>query len=154
MATSPPPLPPRQLDYGRPDPASPGPDRSDWAWAFLPPFLSFGAAIGVITLAMVFVIPRFEQIFKDFKMDLPGPTKLLLAISRWFTNNYGWAVSAVACTALAVGLAFLDGRARRRGRWFYPLLAALVFVGVVVFVVIALFLPMITLVEGISGTKK
>jgi type IV pilus assembly protein PilC len=40
---------------------------------------------------MIFVIPKFEQIFKDFKTDLPGITKMLLAISRWFANDYGWA---------------------------------------------------------------
>ena len=154
MVTQPPPIPPRALDYGGPDPQSPGRSADDWIWAFLPPFLSFGAVIGVFTLAMVFVIPRFEQIFKDFRLDLPGPTKLLLAVSRWFTNDYGWAFSVAACTALAVGLAFLDERARRRRRWLYPLLALLLFIGAVVFVILALFLPMISLMDGISGTSK
>src|SRR5205814_10274143 len=32
-----------------------------------------------------------EDIFKDFGTKLPGVTELLLAISRWFANRYGWA---------------------------------------------------------------
>ncbi len=42
-------------------------------------------------MIMIFVIPKFEQIFKDFKTELPGITKALLAVSRWFANDYGWA---------------------------------------------------------------
>jgi len=35
---------------------------------------------------LAFIVPKFEQIFKDFKTELPGITKLLLNISRWFAN--------------------------------------------------------------------
>jgi type IV pilus assembly protein PilC len=48
-------------------------------------------AVGVVTMIMIFVIPKFQDIFKDFKVELPGITKLLLAISHWFANDYGWA---------------------------------------------------------------
>ena len=40
---------------------------------------------------MIFVIPKFKEIFADFKLELPGVTKLLLAISNWFAVQYGWA---------------------------------------------------------------
>src|SRR5258707_10088487 len=42
-------------------------------------------------MIMIFVIPKFEQIFKDFKVSLPPVTVALLVVSRWFANDYGWA---------------------------------------------------------------
>src|SRR5947207_8489791 len=48
-------------------------------------------AVGVVTMIMIFVIPKFQDIFKDFKVELPAITKMLLSISRWFANDYGWA---------------------------------------------------------------
>jgi type IV pilus assembly protein PilC len=59
--------------------------------AMIYPAVVITIAVGIVSMIMIFVIPKFEQIFKDFKTDLPGITKLLLAISRWFANDYGWA---------------------------------------------------------------
>ncbi|MGD0766612.1 MAG: type II secretion system F family protein [Tepidisphaeraceae bacterium] len=47
--------------------------------------------IGVVSLVMVFVIPKYKSIFADFHTQLPPVTKLLLAISNWFATQYGWA---------------------------------------------------------------
>src|SRR5438874_3188851 len=59
--------------------------------AMIYPAVVISIAVGVVSMIMVFVIPKFEQIFKDFKLELPAPTMVLLAISRWFANDYGWA---------------------------------------------------------------
>src|SRR5256714_14303746 len=59
--------------------------------AMIYPAVVITIAVGIVSMIMIFVIPKFEQIFKDFKTDLPAITKLLLAISRWFANDYGWA---------------------------------------------------------------
>src|SRR5438046_8858450 len=59
--------------------------------AMIYPAVVITIAVGIVSMIMIFVIPKFEQIFKDFKTDLPGITKILLAISRWFANDYGWA---------------------------------------------------------------
>jgi len=47
-------------------------------------------AVGIVSMIMVFVIPKFKQIFADFGVALPGITQLLLDISTWFAN-WGWA---------------------------------------------------------------
>ena len=39
-------------------------------------------AVGIVSMIMIFVIPKFETIFKDFHTELPGITQVLLAISR------------------------------------------------------------------------
>ena len=37
---------------------------------------------------MVFIIPKFEKIFKDFNMKLPWLTQALMDTSRWFANYW------------------------------------------------------------------
>src|SRR5688500_3410187 len=59
--------------------------------AMIYPAVVISIAVGIVSMIMVFVIPKFEEIFKDFKLDLPPPTKILLYISRWFSLQYGWA---------------------------------------------------------------
>src|SRR5215207_5305484 len=59
--------------------------------AMIYPAVVISIAVGIVSMIMIFVIPKFEDIFRDFKLDLPPPTKILLAISRWFSLDYGWA---------------------------------------------------------------
>ncbi|MBC7785364.1 MAG: type II secretion system F family protein [Burkholderiales bacterium] len=59
--------------------------------AMIYPAVVISIAVAIVSMIMIFVIPKFEQIFKDFKTELPGITKVLLAVSRWFANDYGWA---------------------------------------------------------------
>ncbi len=59
--------------------------------AMIYPAVVISIAVGIVSAIMIFVIPKFEQIFKDFGAKLPGVTLALLAISHWFANDYGWA---------------------------------------------------------------
>lgn len=59
--------------------------------AMIYPAVVISIAVAIVSMIMIFVIPRFEQIFKDFKTDLPGITQVLLTVSRWFAQQYGWA---------------------------------------------------------------
>jgi type IV pilus assembly protein PilC len=59
--------------------------------AMIYPAVVITIAIAIVSMIMIFVIPKFEQIFKDFKVSLPPVTQYLLIVSRWFANDYGWA---------------------------------------------------------------
>jgi type IV pilus assembly protein PilC len=59
--------------------------------AMIYPAVVISIAVGIVSMIMIFVIPKFEQIFKDFHTDLPAITQVLLSVSRWFANQYGWA---------------------------------------------------------------
>src|SRR3954452_3549445 len=59
--------------------------------AMIYPVVVISIAVGIVSMIMIFVIPKFEQIFKDFKVTLPPVTQYLLIVSRWFANDYGWA---------------------------------------------------------------
>lgn len=60
--------------------------------AMIYPAVVITIAVGIVSMIMVFVIPKFKQIFEDFGLKLPGVTQLLLDISEWFAEDYGWAV--------------------------------------------------------------
>jgi type IV pilus assembly protein PilC len=59
--------------------------------AMIYPIVVISIAVGIVSMIMIFVIPKFEEIFRDFGTKLPTVTVVLLNISRWFANQYGWA---------------------------------------------------------------
>ena len=48
-------------------------------------------AFVVLSVIMIFVIPAFEDVFKSFGADLPAPTLLVIAMSKFFVS-YWWAI--------------------------------------------------------------
>ncbi|HEX3355959.1 MAG TPA: type II secretion system F family protein [Tepidisphaeraceae bacterium] len=75
--------------------------------AMIYPGVVISIAVGIVSMIMIFVIPKFEQIFKDFKTDLPAVTQVLLAISRWFappTNGWAYVLFSPIGFALIVKL--------------------------------------------------
>ena len=71
--------------------------------AMIYPIAVLSIAFGIVTGIMYFVVPKFEKIFADFGVDLPGPTLLLLRMCNFISKQYGWAIilfSPVALIAL------------------------------------------------------
>ncbi len=62
--------------------------------AMIYPVVVISIAAGIVTFIMVKVVPKFEEIFRDFETGLPGVTKMLIAISSWFAGGTppGWVV--------------------------------------------------------------
>jgi type IV pilus assembly protein PilC len=48
-------------------------------------------AFVIVAVIMIFVIPAFEELFSSFGADLPGPTLVVMAISKFFVS-YWWAI--------------------------------------------------------------
>ena len=65
-------------------------------------------AIGVVVLLLVKVIPTFEKMFADFGGELPGPTKVVVAISHFMQEWIGVFLIGFA----AVAFAFAQARKR------------------------------------------
>ncbi len=51
-------------------------------------------AFVITAVIMIFVIPAFKDVFKNFGADLPAPTLLVIAISDFFVANW-WAVFGI-----------------------------------------------------------
>jgi type IV pilus assembly protein PilC len=62
------------------------------------------------------VIPKFEQIFKDFGTTLPGVTVVLLDVSNWFAKQYGWAYVLISPIAFLLLIKLL--RMSEGGKYF------------------------------------
>jgi type IV pilus assembly protein PilC len=82
--------------------------------AMIYPAVVISIAVGIVTMIMIFVIPKFETIFKDFGTKLPGVTQLLLDISRWFAN-WGWCY--VLCSPIVMVLAWKLIRTSEGGKY-------------------------------------
>ena len=59
--------------------------------AMIYPIAVLSIAFGIVTGIMYFVVPKFEKIFGDFGIDLPGPTRMLLKMGNFVSKQYGWA---------------------------------------------------------------
>jgi type IV pilus assembly protein PilC len=99
--------------------------------AMIYPAVVISIAIGIVTMIMIFVIPKFEKIFSDFKVSLPKVTEYLLVVSRWVGTQYGWAY-IIAFPFVAWGLLRLL-KMSEGGRYFVdvvtlkvPILGAIV----------------------------
>ncbi|MBZ0172111.1 MAG: type II secretion system F family protein, partial [Phycisphaerales bacterium] len=64
--------------------------------AMVYPIAVIGISMVILTAIMVFIIPKFEAIFADFGVNLPGLTVWLINTSRWVAGQnpgqqvHGW----------------------------------------------------------------
>jgi type II secretory pathway component PulF len=145
------PVPPLPIDYR--SAGSGGPIAGPWVLALV---LTIVFDSLVTALAFI-VVPRFEQIFKDMKTDLPSITIVVLTISRWLSHSGGivlvWIVSAIVPLLIALTWHPATDKARwRQRRWIYRLFVLAVGCLVMV-IVLALFAPLISMINSINGPK-
>ena len=76
------------------------------------PVLLISVAIIIVTYLVTAVIPKFALLYRDLNVELPGPTKLLIAL----TVDYRYAMlGAVAALALTAAGIFLWSRSEEGG---------------------------------------
>src|SRR3954447_13623442 len=56
--------------------------------AMIYPVVVILVAVSILSFIMLFIIPKFEKIFKDFNMKLPALTEMLISISQWFSKYW------------------------------------------------------------------
>ncbi len=78
--------------------------------AMIYPVVVVTFAVGIVTGIMIVVVPKFEEIFKDFDTELPAMTKLLIGISSWFVNGMppGWLVVLLSPIGFFIFLKLLN----------------------------------------------
>jgi len=59
------------------------------------PAVVMAIAILVIAVILIFVIPVFEDMFKSFGSALPGPTQVVVNMSRFMKGNFHWVILAL-----------------------------------------------------------
>ncbi len=69
------------------------------------PTMTIAVAIIVSAVLLIFVVPQFEEVFKDFGADLPAFTQLIVAASR-FMVAYWWLLLAITIGAISAFIFF------------------------------------------------
>jgi type II secretory pathway component PulF len=82
--------------------------------AMIYPILVVCVGIGLITLFMMVVMPKFIEIFNGFNIELPLPTRILIAISNFFTNL--WCMIVLGLVLLALFILFKRFQTSMEGR--------------------------------------
>jgi type IV pilus assembly protein PilC len=109
--------------------------RSKIVGAMIYPLVIVLVATIVVSLVIVWVIPKFRQIFDSFNTELPGPTQLLLNVSG-FAVKYWYLVFGIPALLIFLHLILM----RRGGAYRYrmhklllkiPMLGALLLQGLV-----------------------
>jgi type IV pilus assembly protein PilC len=70
-------------------------------------------AIALVNVLLIFVIPVFAQMFKDFGSKLPAPTQALIDVSD-FLKAYWWLIAALVYGAYWLGNKFVSTPRGRR----------------------------------------
>ncbi len=65
----------------------------------------------VTAILLIFVVPQFEDLFKDFGADLPVFTQMVINLSRWFQANWFFAFAGIGATV--TGLVMFKKRSEK-----------------------------------------
>lgn len=91
------------------------------------PATVIAVAIIVSAILLVFVVPQFENVFKQFGADLPAFTQMIVSASR-FMVAWWWAILIVTIGALA-GFMFMYKRTPALVEWLDRLMLKLPVIG-------------------------
>lgn len=69
--------------------------------ALIYPAVVLVVMIGVVVIMMTMVIPKLIEVFEEFGADLPLPTKILMGMSKFFTD-YWWVMLSGIAVIVAV----------------------------------------------------
>ena len=90
------------------------------------PAILIAVSIGLISILMTFVIPRFTEFFSEFGSDLPLLTRIVMGTATTIRSHIGWIVAGIV--AAAWGLRRWGGTERGL-EFFHAQLLRLWFVG-------------------------
>lgn len=82
--------------------------------ALVYPAIIITVAVAAVSFLLVFVVPTFVDMYRDFEADLPTPTLLILAVSDFLTNYLLWILGV----AIALGVFFRNFAGTEKGRMF------------------------------------
>ena len=105
---------------------------------------------------LVFGVPYFREIFKDFKTALPVLTERLLSLSMMLESPLAWIPLVLVLLALPVPLATLQTRCKTATQqvtafMIVTLIVLFLSFSAFMFIQVAMFLPLVKLIQSVSG---
>jgi hypothetical protein len=110
------------------------------------------AAFGLAVVVLVFLVPKFEQMFKEMDLgELPRVTIILLALANTLRNYWYLAIPAVCGLASVFFTVFFTwGCQTRRRMWSFVALVVVAGGMLVTLAAFGLFMPMVDIMEKIG----
>ncbi len=118
--------------------------------------------VGAVLVVMVIILPPMQYLWRDFNAPLPALTQAMVDFSQWVRGDLGW----LSLLILPMGLSLVTGVIGfvfRRGRQAPPsassrwvgwrgmvLIVGLLLMGLAALTIIAIFLPIVSLIESVS----
>lgn len=96
--------------------------------ATLYPKIVFFAIITAIVILITFVIPKFADLYRSFRTELPLPTKILISISDFFVKNWYLPVFLIL---ILFFIYFYLTKTKSGKKIFHPLLLKLPIFGII-----------------------
>jgi hypothetical protein len=113
--------------------------------------------LGLLAI-LVLVVPRFLEVFKDFKTSLPLLTWCVLLFADFVANQFGWVLMLLAPFVVPLPTLWLgrmgDTLLARKLRAVYRagiIVMALAVFSAIPIIVVSLFLPLVKLIHSVSG---
>jgi hypothetical protein len=142
---TPDPLPAEPLSYMTPAPPA---ARGGWV------ALTLVWTAGIVGLHVLIVLtPNFEQVFKDFKVNLPELSIHWLRLMRWYHLEWGWMILTPGIIVTGVFVIIVGTRLDRRPYWLLVAASVITWLAVLVLIILVLVLPQIALIRAVSGKK-
>lgn len=81
------------------------------------PAIVMTLALLIVVGLVTFIVPKFMDLFKDFEVELPGPTKFLIACSNFMTNPVN---DAIIVGTIVLGIIGINRiRATKTGKKYW-----------------------------------
>ncbi len=74
------------------------------------PMVMLVVGVGTVFVMITFFMPKFIRIFENMRQELPMPTKILIALSRFMSTHWYWFIFSF------VFIAVLFGRSQKSGK--------------------------------------
>jgi len=86
--------------------------------AMIYPAAVIAFAVSVVIVLLIFIVPKFEKLFREMRLELPPVTKVLIGTSRWMLDNIYWLPLAVlALLIIAIFVKRIPAVALRIDKW-------------------------------------
>lgn len=127
-------------------------------WLYVGQLIVAVITVGVISGALLLVVPKFHEIFNDFRTSLPTLTEWCLNTSDFFCHG-GFLLAPVLILLFPVPLTLLGAclRERKSTKWLLTagiLIQILLLIFSLLMMVLALGLPLIKLIQAVSGGES
>ncbi len=78
------------------------------------PVICLCIAVVILGVILIFVVPVFEKMFKDFGSALPAPTQIVVTMSNWVQSNFIYLAIIIALIIFGIKKAYKTEKGQKK----------------------------------------